>query len=104
MPQPNPQKIFFGELFWSAVSAVCTFRINRDLRRFHFAKRSRLEASTIQNGRDKQGIVMRRRVKCGRSDRIYWLQQVLRHGVAVVASRSEIIEDRATNIATARPE
>ena len=60
-----------------------------------------LEASTIQNGRDKQGIVMRRRVERGRRAGVFWLPQFLRRGVAVVACGSAFIEVRAPNVAAA---
>src|SRR6266403_4268397 len=99
-PAQSPENIF-GELFWSVIGAVCAFRINRDLRCFHFAKGSGLEASTIQNGRDKQGIVMRRCVECRRRAGVFWLPQVLRRGVAVVARSSALIEVRAPNVAAA---
>jgi len=71
------------------------------LRCFHFAEGGGLEASAIQNGRDKQGIVMRRCVEGGRGARVFWLPQVLRHGVAVVARSSALIEVRAPNVAAA---
>src|SRR2546429_1952763 len=100
-PAESPEQIS-REFPRDAVRAIGARQIKGDLRRFHFAKRCRLQACAGQHCGEKKGVVTGGGMQAGSGVCFLWLALVRRLCVGIVAGRSASVEIRAPGVTAAR--